>query len=390
MTNTKITDQVVSIISAVSRDGDKALEMYSFKFDGLKIKANEFKIKRSRVESPFKNLNPLLKETIKKAAKNVKVFHLKELQKLPRSWSIKQKGSRVGQNYKPLETVGLYIPGGRYPYLSTILMTAIPAKIAGVKNIILATPPKNITDEFLFTANLCGAKDIYQLGGAQAIAAMALGTKTVPKVDFICGPGNAYVNEAKRQLFGKVGIDSLAGPSEVVILADRSANFEFMANDLLAQAEHDTKAKAYLFTDSDLLLKHVRGYIQKKYTGQIQLIKCSLDKAIEKINEIAPEHLEIAVKNPKNVISRINNAGAVFEGSYTPTAVGDYWAGPSHVLPTGGTARFSSGLSVLTFLKRTSFISYSKNKIKSDSKYIARLAQAEGFLNHKNSIMVRS
>ena len=218
---------------------------------------------------------------------------------------------------------------------------------------------------------------------------MAFGTKTVPKVDFICGPGNAYVNEAKRQVFGKVGIDSLAGPSEVAILADESVPPEFIANDLMAQAEHDRNAKAYLLTDSKLLIAETIKLIPEEYMKQIKVIVCSLDKAIEKVNEIAPEHLELALKNPKKIISRINNAGAIFVGSYTPTAAGDYWAGPSHVLPTGGTAGFSSGLSVLSFLKRTSLISYSKDRIKKDSKYITELAQAEGLVNHGKSIIVR-
>ena len=385
----KITNQVAAIIADVKARGDKAVEYYTFKFDNVIIKSKNFKVSAERINKACKNINPEVKEAIDKAAGNVELFHKFEFKMLPKTWTVKQKGVKLGQVYSPIEKIGIYIPGGMFPYFSTVLMSAIPARVAGVKRIIMTTPPKNITDEMLYAASICGIKDVFAIGGPQAVSAMALGTKTVPKVDLICGPGNIYVNEAKRQLFGEVGIDSLAGPSEVVILADNSARPAYIIFDLLAQAEHDSYAKAYLFTDSSGLLKKVKSSLPKHSIQSIKLIKTSMSKAIGQINAIAPEHLEIAVKNPDAVIKKIKNAGAIFAGCYTPTAVGDYWAGPSHVLPTGGSAKFSSGLSVLTFLKRTSYINYSKEKIQKDAKFITRLAEAEGLVNHSSSVLVR-
>jgi histidinol dehydrogenase len=269
-------------------------------------------------------------------------------------------------------------------------MTAIPAKAAGVKNVIMVTPPGKITAGLLFAAKTAGVDSVYRVGGPWSIAALAFGTETVPRVDMIVGPGNKFINEAKRQVFGTVGIDSLAGPSEIAIIADDSANERFIAQDILAQLEHDPDAKAYLYTDSLRLLRVVNKILFGK-AGRKQLItvKCSIERAVELVNKLAPEHLELVVKNAKKLVSRVRNAGAVFVGNYSPVAAGDYWAGPSHTLPTGSSARFSSGVSVSTFLKRTSYIEMSKKSLISASEHIKRIAGMEGLIEHKKSIEVR-
>ncbi|MCL2335366.1 MAG: histidinol dehydrogenase, partial [Endomicrobia bacterium] len=278
--------------------------------------------------------------------------------------------------------------GGRFPYPSTVIMTAVAAKAAGVKRIVMATPPKKMSGAVLFAAKLCGIKEVYRVGGIMAIAALACGTKTVKKVDMIAGPGNAYVNEAKRQLFGKVGIDSLAGPSEVAIIADKNAPAEYVAADLMAQVEHDPMAKAYLFCESREKIAKIKALLPKEALKQVKTELCSLKKAIEKSNKIAPEHLELIIKDYAKLLKNVRNAGAVFAGYQTPTACGDYWAGPSHVLPTNGSARFSSGLSVMTFLKKTSYIEMDK-KNKKGYEETAEFADSEGMAYHKKSALIR-
>ena len=312
----------------------------------------------------------------------------------------------VGQRAIPIEKAGVYVPGGSASLCSTVLMNVIPAKVAGVKEIILCTPlDKNgqISPYILAAADLLGIKDIYCLGGAQAIAAMAYGTETVPKVDKIVGPGNIYVALAKKIVFGNVGIDSFAGPSEVLIIADSSANPKFVAADLLSQAEHDPDAQSVLITDSLLLARSVEKEIniQKKSLSRKSIINVSLkkngmmiivetlDKAITLANLKAPEHLELMIKNPLDMLKKVKNAGAVFLGNYTPESVGDYFAGPNHVLPTGGTARFSSGLSVHDFIKRTNYMSYSRSALEKVNMEISKIAEVEGLTAHANSVKIR-
>ncbi|MBN1621667.1 MAG: histidinol dehydrogenase [Endomicrobiales bacterium] len=387
--------QVRSILDAVITYGDRAIEKFILKYDKTSINARRFLVSKQECKQSQKRIDPLLKKSLKLAARNILAFHNQERKCLKSEWFLKKGGVTTGQLSKPIEKVGIYIPGGRFPYPSTVLMTAIPAKVAGVKEVIMVTPAKNLTPGVLYAAAISGVSKIFRVGGPAAVAALAYGTDTIPKVDLIVGPGNKYVNEAKRQVFGQVGIDSLAGPSEVAIIADAAGNPEFIKSDLLAQVEHDPDAKAYLFTNCRNLLNNVNILINRviseyKLKTHIKLVYVpSLKDAIFKINKLAPEHLEIIVKNPKNILSKIKNAGAIFIGNYSPTAIGDYWAGPSHVLPTGRTARYASGISVLTFLKRTSYINYSHYKIKNDNSYICKIADAEGLKYHKYSVKVR-
>jgi len=268
-------------------------------------------------------------------------------------------------------------------------MTAVPAIVAGVKRVVMVTPPKNISDAVLFAAKLCGIEEIYCLGGVMGIAALAYGTKTLKKVNMIVGPGNAYVNEAKRQVFGNVGIDSLAGPSEVAVIADKNVCADYVFADLMAQVEHDPMAKAYLFCESANKISEIRKLLPKEVLNQLKIEHCSLKEAVNRVNEIAPEHLELLVKNYRALLKDVRNAGAVFLGYQTPTVCGDYWAGPSHVLPTNSSAKFSSGISVMTFLKRTAYIEMSK-KNKKAYRAISNFAQSEGMQYHKRSSDIRN
>jgi histidinol dehydrogenase len=303
-----------------------------------------------------------------------------------------QEGSvRVGQLVRPVDSVGLYIPGGRFPYPSTVLMTVIPARIAGVKRIVMASPPKNLTPEVLTAASVAGCHVVYRMGGAGAIAALAYGTKTIEKVDFIAGPGNQYVTEAKRQVFGQVGIDSLAGPSEVVVIADRTTPAEYVELDLQAQAEHDPEARALLLSTDRRLIQRVGKNLSQDIKKRITLrYVSSLSKAIEEANLIAPEHLELLFRGAERYLSQIRHAGAIFLGPATPAALGDYVAGPSHVLPTNRAARFSSGLSVATFLKRSSVIGF-QARAQEKARWEAALVmgQTEGMEYHADSLRCR-
>ncbi len=384
-----ITKSVSKIIEKVKNEGDSALIYYSKTLDNYTLLPKRIKVSKSDIQNSSEKIDPLLKLALLKSAENIRSFHQEEYQHLNLFWKSKRNGILFGQITSPVERAGIYVPGGRFSYPSTVLMAAIPAKVAGVRKVAIATPPAKLTPAVLYAAKLAGVDDIYRVGGPAAIAAFAYGTKTISPCDMIVGPGNAYVNEAKRQVFGKVGIDSLAGPSEVAIIADKDADISYIVADLMAQAEHDTKAKAFLFTDSKRILKHVKNLLPKKLAGQIRLTGCSLQKALKTVNEIAPEHLELMVKTPDKVANQVRNAGAIFAGYKTPTAIGDYWAGPSHVLPTGGSARFMSGLSVLTFLKRSSYINFHEGNLKEDGIYIQKLAKTEGFLSHGESIEVR-
>jgi histidinol dehydrogenase len=380
-------NEVKNIIQNVIKNGDKALVFYAKKFDGVNTKPSIFKLSAKTISESALKIDKKLKSAIDFAYNNVKKFHDTEYKKIVKSWAVNRGGIITGQRYNAVESVGLYVPGGRFSYPSSVIMSALPAKAAGVKRVVMVTPPKKMTDAVLYAAYKCAITEIYTVGGPAAIAALAYGTKTIKPVNMIVGPGNAYVNEAKRLVFGKVGIDSLAGPSEVAIIADAGANTEYIVSDILAQSEHDPLAKAYFFSDSKSKLKEVLAALPKAVKKQVTLKYCSLSKAAQEVNNIAPEHLELLVKSPKALISKIYNAGAIFAGYLTPTAAGDYAAGPSHVLPTAGSAKFSSGLSVMTFLKRTSCIEIeSKNKIFS---YVETFAKAEGLTNHARSASLR-
>ena len=390
MKNTKLSGYVSKILRTVERDGDRALLRFTSRFEGVKLMAAQLQVNGTKDGIKQDSLSVSLKDALDKAALNIRRFHSFELKNIRLSWRIKQAGMVIGQNVRPIESVGIYVPGGRFSYPSTVLMTAIPAKTAGVKNIVIVTPPKNITPELIYAAHISGVSGIYRVGGPWAIAALAFGTETVPKVDLIVGPGNKYVNEAKRQVFGNTGIDSLAGPSEIAIIADDTADERFIAQDILAQLEHDPDARAYFYTDSLRMLRGVNNALYGKANRkQVKAVKCSIDRAVELVNTLAPEHLELAVKNAKRISAKIINAGAVFIGNYSPVAAGDYWAGPSHTLPTGRAARFSGGVSVSTFLKRTSYIELSKRSLRSGARWIKSVADAEGLTEHKKSIEIR-
>ena len=387
--NTDIINAVTDIISNIQTKGDSAVINYLKKFDGVSFKsAKDLRVTDRQINEAVKKVSPALKKAIKASYANVLAFHKKEYSNIKKQWLITDSIKSVGQIYRPIEAVGIYVPGGRFSYPSSVIMNFVAAKVAGVKRIVMMTPPKKMSNEVLFAAKICGIKEIYTIGGAVAIAVLAYGTKTIKPVNMIVGPGNAYVNEAKRLVFGKVGIDSLAGPSEVAIIADSGADKDYVLYDLLAQTEHDTMAKAYLLCSSKEIINYIKKNFDKEKLNQVKIFNVDTKKAIEMVNDIAPEHLELLVKNAKQAVARIYNAGAIFVGYNTATAVGDYWAGPSHVLPTNASAKYSSGLSVMTFMKRSSYIELKKvNSV--IKKQIADFANAEGLLNHKKSVEVR-
>lgn len=381
-----ITSKVEEIIKRVKNEGDQALFFYTRKFDNFDLGKNNLLVQKKEVTEAYKKVKPAFLAAIEKAYQNICFFHQKQFSAIKKA----RRDVAVSEKFVPLERICIYVPGGRYAYPSTIMMAVIPARVAGVKEVYLTTPAKNLTPEVLVTASICRINKIYRLGGAQAIAAFTYGTETIPKVDKVVGPGNIYVTLAKKILFGEVGIDMLAGPSEIIILADNSAKVEYVFYDLLAQAEHDPLAKAILLTEEKNLVEEVKKRIPEQFKKQIQTVKISsLEEGIKYINEQAPEHLELLVKRPRLIVNRIKNAGAIFIGNYSPVAIGDYFAGPSHILPTGGTARFSSGLSVYDFLKRISIISYSEKKLKKDLPYALTLAETEGMNYHYQSLKIR-
>lgn len=387
--NTDIINAVTDIISNIQTKGDSAVINYLKKFDGVSFKsAKDLRVTDKQINEAVKKVSPALKKAIKASYANVLAFHKKEYSNIKKQWLITDSVKSVGQIYRPIEAVGIYVPGGRFSYPSSVIMNFVAAKVAGVKRIVMMTPPKKMSNEVLFAAKICGIKEIYTIGGAVAIAVLAYGTKTIKPVNMIVGPGNAYVNEAKRLVFGKVGIDSLAGPSEVAIIADSGADKDYVLYDLLAQTEHDTMAKAYLLCSSKEIINYIKKNFDKEKLNQVKIFNVDTKKAIEMVNDIAPEHLELLVKNAKQIVKNIYNAGAIFVGYNTATAVGDYWAGPSHVLPTNASAKYSSGLSVMTFMKRSSYIEL-KKITSSVKKQIADFAASEGLINHKKSIEVR-
>ncbi|MDR1720799.1 MAG: histidinol dehydrogenase [Endomicrobium sp.] len=389
MNNTgQINTYVSEIIEDIKKNGDIAVFKYLKKFDEVDLSKKGYKVCQKTIDEAVKRVPKLLKNAIRSSYLNVLAYHKYEYSQIRKKWSYDKNGLKVGQFYTPVESVGIYVPGGRFAYPSTVIMTVIPAFAAGVKRIVMVTPPKNMNDTVLFAANLCKVKEIYCVGGIMAVAALAYGTETLKKVNMIVGPGNAYVNEAKRQVFGYVGIDSLAGPSEVAIIADENVPANYVVADIMAQMEHDPMARSYLLCESENKIAEIRKLLPKKAFEQLEIEFCSLREAVDKVNEIAPEHLELLVEKYENLLKNIKNVGAVFAGYQTPTASGDYWAGPSHVLPTNGSAKFSSGVSVMTFLKRSSYIKMNKKNEKA-YRTIADFAQSEGMYYHKKSSEIR-
>lgn len=383
----RVEEKVRQIIEDVRVFGDEALIKYTKKFDKVKLSPKQLKVSAIEASGAYQSISPDFVSNLKIIIENINRFYRKTIRK---SWRIKgQDGLILGENYQPLERVGIYIPAGTAPLVSTVYMTVVPARIAGVKKIVLISPPdKNgyINPYILAVANLLKVDEIYRVGGAQGIAALAYGTKTIPRVDKIVGPGNRYVTEAKRQVFGVVDIDMIAGPTELVVIANCHTDPKFIVADLKAQSEH-AGGLAILITNSKGLAREVNSQLEG-INGFIILTK-NLQQAAEVANKIAPEHLEILVKNPRRIIRNIKNAGAIFLGAYSPAAVGDYVAGPSHVLPTGGTARFFSGLSTLDFIKSNHIISYSKKALEKIREPLEKIATIEGLNKHSDSVKVR-
>lgn len=383
----RVEEKVKNIINDVRLFGDDALLKYTKKFDGVKLVSRQLKVSEIEISGAYQNISPNFVSTLKIVIENINRFYKKTLKK---SWKIRSEdGIVLGENYSPLERVGVYIPAGTAPLVSCVYMTVLPAKIAGVKKIALVSPPDkfgHINPHILVVADLLKVDEIYRVGGAQGIAALAYGTKTIPRVDKIVGPGNIYVSEAKRQVFGYCDIDMVAGPTELVIIANHSSDPKFIIADLKAQSEH-AKGLAILITNSKTLAREVKAQMPDD-NGLIVLTK-NLNQAAEIANKIAPEHLEILVNNPQRIAKMIKNSGAIFLGPYSPTAIGDYIAGPSHVLPTQGTARFFSGLSVCDFIKSTHIISYSKKALEKAKDPLEKIAGIEGLVKHLDSVKAR-
>ncbi|MCI9620031.1 MAG: histidinol dehydrogenase [Dorea sp.] len=395
---------VSEILERVKSKGDQALFEYTEKFDKAKICADTVRVTKEEIEEAYELVEPGLVEVIRKALHNIEDYHTKQKQY---SWfDSKPDGTMLGQKVTPLQRVGVYVPGGKAAYPSSVLMNIIPAKVAGVEEIVMVTPPGRdgkVASHTLVAANEAGADVIYKVGGAQAVAALAYGTKSIPKVDKIVGPGNIYVALAKRAVYGHVSIDAVAGPSEILVIADETANPRYVAADLLSQAEHDELASAILVTTSETLARQVSeqadAFVEE--LSRSEIIRKSLDNygyiltadtmedAIAIANDIASEHVEIQTRNPFDVMTKVRNAGAIFIGEYSSEPLGDYFAGPNHVLPTNGTARFFSPLSVDDFIKKSSIIAYSREALEAVHEDIERFAKAEQLTAHANSVYVR-
>ncbi|MBO8126270.1 MAG: histidinol dehydrogenase [Firmicutes bacterium] len=395
---------VREILEAVRQKGDAALLEYTAKFDGVELTSEKLQVSAAELDAAQGAVSTEFLEAVKFAAERIRRYHRKQL---PENWSYQDEtGAVLGRRYLPLRRVGVYVPGGRAPYPSSVLMNVIPPQVAGVEEICLVTPPGpegTVNPHILAAAKVLGVKEIYRIGGAQAIAAMAFGTETIPRVDKICGPGNIYVTIAKKLVYGNVGIDMLAGPSEIAVVADETANPVYVAADLLSQAEHDPEAGAFLFTTSLHLAKEVEAELIRqlaeleraetarqalKRWGRCILVS-SLDEAIELVNILAPEHLELYFAGARDWLEKVKAAGTVFIGGYTPEPLGDYASGTNHVLPTHGTARFSSGLSVDDFLKRMSYSQYGPEALEKLAPSVLVLAETEGFTAHANAVRVR-
>jgi histidinol dehydrogenase len=400
--NAHLESKVRSIIQDVKERGDKALLHYCRIFDNISLSPKELKIPEEEIKRAFDHIPKDFLRTLKKAAQRIRRFHQRVFIRSTRT--VVERGIILNQILKPIERVGIYVPGGKASYPSTVLMAAIPAKIAGVREIIMTTPPqKELNPSLLVAADLAGVDHIFRIGGVQAISAMAYGTYTIPKVDKIVGPGNQYVAMAKRLLYGVVDLDMVAGPSEIVVISDGSGSPSFVATDLLSQAEHDEMAIAILITNSESFANLVRkelkkrlssiekGFIARKSLNQwgAILIVRNIEEAIELSNRIAPEHLELHIAKPRSYLKKIRNAGAVFLGYYTPEAIGDYMAGPNHILPTGGTARFFSPLGVEDFIKRMNVIQFNEDALRRFEKDVRLFTEWEGLEGHYRALKIR-
>ncbi len=401
---TQYEDVVAEIIREVREKGDEAVFSYTRKFDKWDVDAGNLRVTDGELEAAFAEADSAFVEVMKKSAANIEAFHTKQLRN---SWiDTRPDGSILGQRILPISISGVYVPGGKAAYPSSVLMNVVPARVAGVERIIMATPAGadgKVNPGTLVAAKIAGVNEIYKVGGAQAIAAMAFGTESIPKADKITGPGNIFVALAKKACFGYVSIDSIAGPSEILVIADETANPRYVAADLLSQAEHDELASAILITTDEGIAREVErqieGFLQELPRADIIrkslenygyiLLADSMESAIEAANAIASEHLEILTKDPYQVMTKIRNAGAVFLGEYSSEPLGDYYAGPNHILPTNGTARFFSPLNVDDFMKKTSIISYSREALERAHKDIELFAEREGLTAHANSVRVR-
>lgn len=396
-----VEESVKKVLNDVSERGDAALREYELRFDGVQI--DDFAVTAEEIGAAVAAVGAEYVRILKRAAANIERFHRAQIRS---DFSMNYDGITVGERFIPVQSAGLYVPGGTARYPSSVLMNCVPAKLAGVQNIIICTPPSKdgrIPDGILAAAKVAGADKVYKVGGAQAIAAMAYGTESIPKVDKIVGPGNVYVATAKKLVQGICGIDMIAGPSEILVIADETANADWLAADLLSQAEHDKLASAIMITDSEALATAVSAAVEKrleklprreiaaesiKNNGKI-IITESIMQAAELSDRIAPEHLELAVARPEKLLEQIKNAGSVFLGHYTPEATGDYMAGTNHTLPTGGTARFSSPLGVDDFIKKTQFIKMSREALENYYRDIAAFAESEGLNAHAESVKAR-
>lgn len=400
LTAAEIVDRIVG---DVRRDGDEAVIKYTKLIDRTEFTPEEFVVTEAEYEAAYQEADPAVVESLRKAAENVRRYHQEQK---PNSWmTYRDKGSILGQSVIPLDRVGIYVPGGTAAYPSSVIMNAMPAVVAGVKEIIMMVPPKNgkINPYVLVAAKEAGVSKIFKIGGAQAIAAMAFGTETIPRVDKITGPGNIFVTLAKKAVYGHCDIDMLAGPSEILIVADKTADPAYTAADMLSQAEHDMLASSIVITDSHELAEKVAAEAEKqlKVLPREEITRASLDRngmiiitedimqAVELANVSAPEHMEVLTEQPFQLLPYIRHAGAVFLGAYSPEPLGDYFAGPNHVLPTGGTARYYSVLNVETFMKRTSIISYTQEQLDAVSDDVIRLAETEGLQAHANAVKLR-
>ncbi|KKO52609.1 histidinol dehydrogenase [Paenibacillus sp. DMB20] len=399
-------ETVKAIIKAVRAEGDAALLRYTEQFDKMRLSGNQLRVQDDELKAAYGKVEPSFVTAIRAAADNIRAFHQKQKRS---SWmDFQPDGSMLGQIIRPLKRVGVYVPGGKAAYPSSVLMNVIPAQVAGVPEIVMVTPPatagrEGINPYILVAAAEAGVTEIYRVGGAQAIAALAYGTDTISAVDKICGPGNIYVALAKREVYGAVNIDSIAGPSEIVVLADDTAEPSYIAADLLSQAEHDEMASAVLVTPSQALAEAVSAEVERQLellprrdiarasvdNYGAAIVTASLDEGIETVNRLAPEHLEIVTEEPMAIVGRIENAGAIFLGPYSSEPVGDYFAGPNHIIPTNGTARFSSPVDLDDFIKKSSMIYYSREALLRDGETIMELARREGLEGHARAIKIR-
>jgi histidinol dehydrogenase len=393
---------VRAILQAVERGGDKAVLRFTKQFDRVSLKPDQLKVTPEEIKEAYYHIRKEEGDALRFAAQRITAFHERQRTK---TWMYQDGAATLGQVVTPIDTVGVYVPGGKAVYPSTVLMSAIPAKVAGVQRIVMATPPQKggVNPYLLVAADIAGVTEIYRVGGVQAIGALAFGTKTIPKVDKILGPGNAYVAAAKRMLYGTVGIDMVAGPSELLIVADDDAKPAHVAADLLCEAEHDEDAQVWLVTTSASLAKEVASMLDHQLKGlqrekiaaksvarhSVAFVVTTLDEAIDVANEIAPEHLTLSVDEPFDYLEKIRHAGALFLGRYTPPSVADYIAGPNHVLPTGGTARFFSALSIHDYTKISNIVHYTKEELSKVKDHLMRLAHIEGFDAHAKSAQSR-